>query len=465
MSSSAPDHSGTLRTLLTLAWPIVIARASQSVIGFCDALMTAKLGEDQLAAVTTGALNVFYVAILPMGVVFIVQSFASQLKAKGDMVAARRYAWYGLGIAAVAAVIALATIPLIHSIIGVFGFSAAVKGFMGDYMAIRLLALGGIIGIEVIGNWYGGLGNTRLHMAAGLLAMVLNVFLNWVLIYGNLGAPALGVEGAAWASTIASWVAFAFLAFVFWKRWWIEDFADADHLGLNKRELGRMLRFGLPNGLNWFLEFSAFILFMNVVVAHLGTTVIAAMMVVFNINSVSFMPAFGLSSAGAILVGQAIGSDERDSVAGILKRTVAVAAVWQGTVGLFYIAIPSILMGWFAPEGPSAQEMIEIGAVMLMISAAWQLFDSLGMAVSEALRAAGDTAWCLYARLVVAWVLFVPGSTLTIFVFGGGHISAMIWLVIYLGVLSLAFLWRFRKGAWRNIDLTGVEKSLMPDDT
>jgi len=455
-----------MRALLALAWPIVIARASQAVVGFCDALMTARLGEDQLAAVTTGALNVFYVAILPMGVVFIVQSFASQLKSKGDMVAARRYAWYGLMLTALTAVLAACTIPLIGPIIGLFGFSAGVAGHMTDYMSIRMLSLGAFIGVEVIGNWYGGLGNTRLHMVAGVGAMVFNVFLNWVLIYGNLGAPALGVEGAAWASVAASWIAFAFILTVFLRRAWFDDDDATGKLALRMDEFKRMLRFGLPNGFNWFLEFSAFIIFMNIVVAHLGTTVLAAMMVVFNINSVSFMPAFGLSSAGAILVGQAIGADRHDDVSGILKRTVMVAAIWQGTVGLLYVAIPAVLMGWFAPDdAPSSAEMLKLGTTMLMISAAWQLFDSLGMAVSETLRAAGDTTWCLYARLVVAWVIFVPGSLLTIFVFGGGHISAMIWLVIYLGVLSVVFLWRFRRGAWRDIDLTGVEKSMMPDVT
>lgn len=446
-----------------LAWPIVVARASQAVIGFCDALMTARLGEDQLAAVTTGALNVFYTGILPFGVVFIVQSFASQLKSKGDMAAARRYAWYGLLLAAVTGALTAAAIPLLGPILGLFGFAPSVRDLMADYMGIRLLAMTALIGVEVIGNWYGGLGNTRLHMAAGLIAMVLNVFLNWVLIYGNLGAPAMGTDGAALASTIASWLAFAFLALVFWKRWWLDD-DGGERLKLRMSEFRRMIRFGLPNGFNWFLEFSAFILFMNIVVADLGTTVLAAMMVVFNINSVSFMPSFGISSSGAILAGQAIGADRHDHVPIILRRTIGVAMIWQGTIGLLYIAIPAILMSWFAPhDAVGTRELVEIGAVMLAISAAWQLFDAVGMAVSETLRAAGDTAWCLYARLVIAWVIFVPGSTLHIMVFGGGHISAMIWLVVYLAVLAVAFVWRFRSGRWRDIDLTGVEAVMIGD--
>ena len=111
-----------LRTLLVLAWPIVLARSAQAVIGFCDALMTAPLGEAAVAAVTTGAINVFTLTIFPMGVVFIVQSFAAQLSAKGEHAAARRYAWYGLGFSGVTAALAFASIPLIRPLLGLLAY-------------------------------------------------------------------------------------------------------------------------------------------------------------------------------------------------------------------------------------------------------------------------------------------------------------------------------------------------------
>src|SRR5690606_41956536 len=86
--------------LLALAWPVILSRSAQSVISFSDALMTSPLGEDALAAATTGALNTFALMILPMGIVFIVQSFSAQLFGKDDLLGARRYGWYGLILAA-----------------------------------------------------------------------------------------------------------------------------------------------------------------------------------------------------------------------------------------------------------------------------------------------------------------------------------------------------------------------------
>src|SRR5689334_21647866 len=107
-----------LRTVLTLAWPVILARSTQAVIGLSDALMTAPLGVDALAAVTTGALNTFSIIILPMGVDFIVQSFAAQLTGKGDAVAARRYAWYGIIFAVASGVLAVALLPAVPWLVG-----------------------------------------------------------------------------------------------------------------------------------------------------------------------------------------------------------------------------------------------------------------------------------------------------------------------------------------------------------
>jgi len=446
-----PDYG--LRALLVLAWPVVVARSTQAIIGFCDAVMTAPLGEAAMAAVTTGAMNAFALIILPMGIIFIVQSMASQFKGKEDHAAARRYAYYGLILTAITGSLAVMATGLVAPVLGLLNLEPLVHTYMTDYMVIRLFTITPLLGIEVLGNWYGGLGNTRIHMAAGLVAMVLNVFLNWLLIQGRWGAPALGVAGAAYASAVASWVSFAGVLALFWMQKFVPQKVRG-RLRLRMREFWRMLRFGVPNGINFFFEFAAFTLFINVIVADLGTTVLAAMMAVMAVNSVSFMPAFGISTSGAILVGQAIGSGHSDRVAGIVKRTAGVTMIWQGVVSLVYLAAPAFLMALFTPPGEHTQ-LLTVGTVLLMISVAWQLFDSVGMSVGEALRAAGDTAWPMWARLGLGWMGFLPAGYLSVTVYGGGHVAAMLCLVGYLALLAVLLVYRFRSGAWRRIDLTG----------
>jgi MATE family multidrug resistance protein len=435
--------------LLRLAVPMVLARASQSVITFADAIQVKHLGFKAIAATATGGLNVMGCVILAMGTAFIVQSFVAQLSGRGDRDETPRFAWYGLAIALGAAIGGVALIPLVRPALALTGYSIEVRDQMADYMAIRMLSIGAIVGVEALGTWYGGLGNTWMQMVAGIITMATAVFLNWVLIDGHLGAPAMGVNGAALASTIASFLGFGFLAVAFWRRWGGAPTARAANLSL--RELGRVLRFGLPNGLNWLLELAAFQLFVNGVLASVGDETVAALNVVIAVNSLSFMPAFGLASAGAILAGQAIGRGARDAVWPQVKVTLLCTMTWMGAIGVVYAAFPAQVLSLFASH--ASGQLVAIGTTMLVISAAWQLTDAIGMTLSETLRAAGDTTWTAAARVVLAWAVFTPSAFLIVTRFHGGPIGAMLCLVGYLGLLAIAFAWRFKSGAWKRIEL------------
>jgi MATE family multidrug resistance protein len=440
----------TLATLLTLAWPVVISRMSQVVVGLCDAFMVAHLGEAALAATTTGALDSFTLFIFPMGVVFIVASYASQLFGQGDLPGARRYGFYGLGVGLATFLLSVLSLPAIAPALAHLPYTPEVRDLTARYMRYRLLAGGAAVGMEALGNYYGGLGNTRLPMIANLVAMALNVLGNWLLIDGHLGLPAMGVEGAALASALATWVAFlGLLGRFLWE--------GRRHPGawgaLRWREMGRLLRFGVPSGLNWFLEFLAFAVFINVIVAGLGTTTLAGMMTVMQINAFSFMPAFALASAGAILSGQAIGGKDLDHVPGIAWLTLKVTWAWQGLVGLAYFLVPALLFAPFAPDAAEGEALRRVGTRLLMMSAAWQLFDATATPLAEILRSAGDTLFTLWARVLLAWTVFVPGAYLTTRFLGWQSDGAVFWLTTYLGLLATTLALRFRRGRWRHIQL------------
>jgi MATE family multidrug resistance protein len=292
-------------------------------------------------------------------------------------------------------------------------------------------------------------------MYAGGVAMTTNVPLAWVMIHGGMGVPAMGVTGAAIASVIASWAGFAVIAIAFARGWGLPDGArpTREPMRLQRHELWRVVRFGLPNGVNWFLEFAAFQLFLNGVMPGLGSVTLGSLMVVMAINNVSFMPAFGLASSGAVLAGQAIGQGEKNLVWPHVRLTLATTMTWMGTIACVYLAAPRALLSSFAPPDHHA-EWIAVGSRMLLISAGWQLFDAAAMTFTEVLRAAGDTAWSAIARIVVAWGVFTPLAFVAVRVFGGGADVAMVCLVIYVALLACALAFRFRSGAWRSIELT-----------
>jgi MATE family, multidrug efflux pump len=437
-----------LRVLLALAWPNVVSRSSQVVVSIADAVMVSHHGASALAATTAGATNAFAFFILPMGITFIVSSFSSQLFGMGDLAAARRHGWYGLAVAGVTQVVVLAALPFIPSALGLLDYAPDVRSQMEGYLSLRLLSAGAVVGIEALGNYYGGLGDTRPQMRASVAAMVLTVAGNWLLIDGRLGAPAMGVRGTALSNTLSTSVAFLGLLAMF-----VRECSLRGTGRFRRSELWRLLRFGIPSGITWFLEFGAYAFFVNVVVAGLGTTSLAALMSVIQVNSVAFMPAWGLASAGAILVGQAIGAGRQDRVTGLVRLAFAVAAVWECLVALAYLLAPELVLSAFAQDPASAQALVAAGRRMLVLSAAWQLFDAAVNVLAEALRAAGDTRFTMWARVGVAWTVWAAGSFVSVRILRGGDVVAVAWLVLYLAVLALVLTLRFRSGAWRRIVL------------
>ena len=450
-AAAAQVFAPRLSTLLSLAWPIVVARSTQAFVSVTDAYMTSPLGQDSLAAVTTGALDLMLFVMLPMGTVFILQSYTSQLRGRGDLSGARRFAGYGLLISLGAGLLAAAASPFIETVLGWLDYSPAVCTLMADYLRIRLLSITAIVGVEAFGNWYGGLGNTRISLVAGVTTMLANIVGNYALIEPRFGLPGYGVAGAAWASTGASWLAFAIVGLMYSRG--IGHDLPPGRMSFRAEEFRNVLRFGLPSGCNWLLEFGAFAVFINVVVASLGTTVLAAFNVVLSINMVSFMPAFGAASAGAILVGESIGAKRFEHVPTAVRLTLISTCVWMAVIGAAYMIFPQPLIGMFASNDADSDALVRAGAVMLGLCGLWQLFDAAAMTYAEALRAAGDTSWPMMARLLLAWGLFIPSASAAVFSFGGGIGAIMACLIGYLALLGLLLWLRFRSGRWRTIEL------------
>jgi MATE family multidrug resistance protein len=137
-----------------------------------------------------------------------------------------------------------------------------------------------------------------------------------------------------------------------------------------------------------------------------------------------------------------------------VRTTFLSAGGWQALAGVLFLSVPGLLLAPFARDPETAAPLLELAIRMLRLSVAWALFDAAAATLSEALRSAGDTAWALWARVTIAWALFVPGSWLTVSR-GAAYadLAAVGWLVLYLGLVAAALYLRFRSGAWRRIRL------------
>jgi multidrug resistance protein, MATE family len=126
-------------------------------------------------------------------------------------------------------------------------------------------------------------------------------------------------------------------------------------------------------------------------------------------------------------------------------------------VGLLYVLAPRPIIAMFKPRDGDTTALFAAGGTMLMMSSIWQLFDGLGMTLSEALRAAGDTSFCMWARMVLAWVVFTPLAWTAVLLLGGGIVTMMIALIVYIALIAVVMGARFASGRWRAIQLVEDE--------
>jgi MATE family multidrug resistance protein len=135
-----------------------------------------------------------------------------------------------------------------------------------------------------------------------------------------------------------------------------------------------------------------------------------------------------------------------------VRTTLACTMIWMATIAGIYLAFPKPILRLFA-EGPHAAALVALGSSMLILSAAWQVFDAMQMTLAETLRAAGDTRWIAIARMILAWGVFTPAAFVVVNYAGGGPLGAMACLGGYMALLAAMLAYRFRTGAWRAIEL------------
>ena len=347
-----------LRALLALAMPMVLARATQSVMTFADALFVEHLGPGSIAASATGGFNVFLFMILPIGTVFIVQSFVAQLVGAGQREDTPRFAWYGMAIAAIAGIVGLAFIPLIGPALSITDYSPAVQAEMESYMAIRMYSVTAVVATEAIGNWYGGLNNTWM-------AMVVRRAHDGRRPVPQLGPhlrpPRRARDGRRRRGAIDDDRELGRLRVprvAFWRRWGGAP-PRTKKLGSRSASSGASCGSACRTGSTGSSSSPRSRCSSTSCSRASVTSRSRRCKVVMAINSVSFMPAFGLASAGAILAGQAIGAGDRDAVWPQVKATLLCTMSWMGLIGLLYFVAPEALLGLFDSKGTSPALVVD----------------------------------------------------------------------------------------------------------
>ncbi|QVL29824.1 MATE family efflux transporter [Telmatocola sphagniphila] len=440
---------GGIRELLSLAWPLIISSSFSTIQITVDRAFAAQLGTDAASATTTAAMFFWTPFILLFSTSGYVSTFVAQYKGAGRPHKIGPIVWQGIYFSAFLGIAILSLIPFRAHIFAMTGHTEQVQQLECDFFgALCWMGLPALL-TSVTCAFFSGLGNSRTVIWINVAGTIVNGLLDYAWVLGGWGFTQLGVAGAGWATTAASWVsALIGLALMFRKKYRMEfDLLVGWHF-CSKTFL-RLMRFGLPSGVQWFLDMTAFASFLSLT-GRFGEAELAASSLAYTINNFAFIPMFGLSQAVSILVGQRLGENRPQIAEKSVRNAFVVCAIYMCTVVSMYSLFPSFC-AWPFQDHNHPENWAAVFAklkVLFYFIGAFAIFDSMTLMFSGALRGAGDTLYVTLVSLSLAWPVMVLPTYLAV-QNNWGLNWAWSFLSLYVALQGLFYFRRFHGGKWK----------------
>ena len=447
-----------LREVLGLSFPIIVAMASHTAMGFVDTWLLAGYGPNELASVGAAGSVVFTFIAFVFGTANCTSTFVSQSIGRGQPADCARYTWQGIHFGLMAQVVAVPLALAGPLIFTAFGHEATIQGLETSYFRIRLTHVAGTAAYASLTSFFQGTGRPVIPMIVALIANLFNALLDCLLIYGLWGCPKLGIVGAGAATAVASYLQVALLLFVFLRSATHERFWSRTTWRFDLGRFRQLMRVGAPAGLSFMLHVASWAIFTNVLIGRLGRNVLAANNVAHAIIGLSFMPALGLNKGVTVLVGQYIGSKDIPAAKRRAYVAIALAMAYMFMMGILFVTFRDPIMRVFTHNA----EIIQVGSTLLILAAVFQAFDALGIVSHGALRGAGDTHFPAVIDIASGWLLLLPLGYVLTFTFRLGYVGAWSAAAFQIAIVGIIFFLRFASEAWRKIDIFAGSRNDLP---
>jgi len=445
-----------MRLIWALSWPVMLTFALESIVGLVDTLMVGRLGASAVAGVGVGTqimggVNVIMIAVITGTVALVARHVGAGEPHEAQAVLLQSL--YAVGL--MSCLIAAPVFWWAHDIVRLFGVEPAVLEQGTGFVRIIMFAVPGTSLFYVMASGLRGAGDMRTPLLIGAVVNVLNVVLNYVLIFGHFGLPALGVRGSALASTIALATGAACGLAVLLRGRAVLSLRRVAY-GLSYPTMRRVLAIGMPTAVEQLLMQIGFMLYLAMA-ARYGTSAVAAYFIGVRILALSFLPGFGFSAAASTLVGQNLGANRVDRAERSGWEANRLAMLFH-TIGgtIIFIAAPAIARLFIDDD-----EVVRDAVAFIRTLACAQPLMAADSALGGALRGAGDTRFPLLTVIIGFY-----GARLGCAYIASSYLGLginWVWLALIGDYLARAALkaWRFRSGQWKRV-LTVA--SARPDD-
>lgn len=430
--SPIPRRRGQFGELLELAVPIVLVQVGMMAMGVVDSIMVGHVSPAALAGVALGNVYWFSIAIFGQGVLLALDPVVSQAVGARDEPAISRALRRGL-LLAVALTLPVSVLLLpTGPVLGALGQPADVTPVAAGYVLREIPGVYPFFAFVVFRQTLQALGRLRPVLWAILAANLTNVALNWVLIFGRLGAPAMGANGSAWSTTVSRWLMLGLIVALGWRALGHRLRAGGPR-DATLRPLLQMLAIGAPIGVHMQLEFGVFGV-VGLLMGRVGTTAVAAHQVALNLASLTFMVPLGVSAAATVLVGRAVGRHDPSAARQAAAAATVVGVGFMALSAIGYLAAPGFLARLYSTD----PGVVALAATLIPIAGVFQVFDGLQVVSSGVLRGLADTRYPMVVGLVGFWVVGLPAGLWL--AFGRGLGAAGLWWGLVAGLTAVALL-------------------------
>lgn len=444
------SYPGHVRAILVLGLPIVGSNLAQFAIGLTDTVMLGWYGVEALAAVTLAASYFFVLFLMGSGFAWAVMPMVAAYDAEGDEIGLRRATRMGLWLSTLFAVLAMPLLWWSEPVLLALGQNEVVADQAAQYLRIAGWGIFPALFVMVLKSYLAALERTQIAFWITVVAAVLNGLANYALIFGNWGAPELGIAGAAIASVLTQLISLIGVV--------IYSLKVLPHHNLFQRlwrldleMLLKVFRLGMPIGLTTLSEVSLFTA-SAMMMGWLGTIPLAAHGIAIQLASGTFMVHLGLSSAATVRAGNAYGRGDRQHMARGAIVVIGLSLLMSlATVALF-LSIPEYLISLFLDlNDPESAQIIKIGFGLLAVAALFQLVDGAQVMALGLLRGVQDTSVPLLISVLSYWVVGLSTSYYLGFVYGLQGIGVWLGLVVGLACAGVFLMIRFWRTAIRRV--------------
>lgn len=446
----------TLHGLVRIAIPMIVSHASETVMMFVDRLFLSWIGPAHISAAMSGGLSAFVFTSLFAGTVGYTNALVAQYYGTGRYDRCIETVSQGVIMSVLFAPLLLLLIPFVELMFRWAGHSPSQIALEFSYF--RILMFGSFIVLlrQTLVGFFLGIGQTRVVMIANVVGMTVNLPLNYVLIFGLFGFPELGISGAALGTIGGSVTILLVLLVAYSQHFFVRKYGSLGAWKFRRDRFARLLRFGLPTGVEIFLNVFAFNAFIQLF-HSMGEEVAAAVTITFNYDMVAFIPMLGLGVAVTAMVGQQIGAQRPEEAKRAAFLALRVGYSYAAIMMIVFVVGAPVLVRVFTGAVPGdGGSLVKLAVTMIRLAAIYTVADITQLVFAGALRGAGDTKAVMYISVGIHWLMGVASIVLNRVL----RLDPLVVWVFFIGfvlTLGIAMVIRFRSGRWREFSVIDTE--------